>query len=155
MFPVRRPAGRRSIFSRRRRPGVDFSLSGEVAAAAAFFADSREPRSMRLLARFPDLSNSDSSPFPQSPATDSSGFVPATAASLSATPSPPAPRPAPKSRIQAPGFPPASIILLTALAALTWAAVWRNERLVGQAGEEPRPERLASEPSEAGKTVRQ
>jgi hypothetical protein len=48
-------------------------------------------------------------------------------------------------------LPPPSIIALVALAAVVWAAAWRNDRLRLEEARQQRPERLAQElPASAG-----
>jgi hypothetical protein len=64
----------------------------------------------------------------------------------------PRPSKAPAAKRGAPRrFPPPSIIALVAVAAVVWAAAWRNDRLRLEEARQQRPERLAQElPATAG-----
>ena len=63
----------------------------------------------------------------------------------------PAPRRAAAGRSAPRRFPPPSVIALAAVAAVVWAAAWRNDRLRLEEARQQRPERLAQElPATAG-----
>jgi hypothetical protein len=63
----------------------------------------------------------------------------------------PAPRSGAAGRRAPSRFPPPSIIALVAVAAVVWAAAWRNDRLRLEAARQQRPERLAQDlPATAG-----
>jgi len=63
----------------------------------------------------------------------------------------PAPRSGAAGRRSPSRFPAPSIIALVAVAAVVWAAAWRNDRLRLEAARQQRPERLAQElPATAG-----
>ena len=80
--------------------------------------------------------------------------TPAAKVSLDVDPSAsvsPAPRSGAAGRRAPSRFPPPSIVALVAVAAVVWAAAWRNDRLRLEAARQQRPERLAQElPATAG-----
>ena len=124
---------------------------------------------MEVLACIPELAPEDPCPAhgrpdaglsagpPDEPAVPDAvpgGAVEAVAPVASPAPSP-EPPPAPERRSarrqRSARFPAPSIIALAAVAAVVWAAAWRNDRLRLEAARQQRPERLARElPAAAG-----